>query len=261
MGFSMGMSGRSEGFSDDLGSRTGFDMNAFANPPVENGMFITTNSPVEKYCAVGDPVIIEWKGARYRTVMRGAKMEVVATIFTALKPRLQIIPETSFFLTDMPRNYSAAGFEFNSPLTVRFLRDGKVYAFKTTLTRVHNQPPVMVLKYPEKVEYHNMRSDERVGVVFPVRIIENGGQVNKMGAVLDLSASGAKVGLDELGDIRVGEEIELSFTLPNGAAVSDLAVAVRSISEENGKYFLGTSFLGYVPAVTGFCRECSDCLE
>lgn len=229
--------------------------------PIETGVVFTTNSPVEKYCAVGDPLILEWKGKRYRTLMRGAKMEMVATNLTGQKPRLAILPETSFFLADMPKNYADAGFEFNSPLTVRFLRNGKVYAFRTTLMRVHNQPPVLVLEYPEKVEFHNMRSDERVEIVFPARITESGGLAGKVGAVLDISASGARIGLDTREGINVGAKLSLSFTLPNGVAVGDLATAVRNISDDNGKYLLGTSFLRHEPAVRIFCRECADCLE
>lgn len=236
-------------------------MNAPAKPPVETGVFFTTSSPVEKYCDVGSPIIIEWKGKRYRTQMRGAKLEMVATNLLGQKSRLAILPETSYFLTDMPREYASGGFEFNSPLTVRFLNAGKVYAFKTTLMRVHNQPPVLVLEYPEKVEFHNMRSDERVGIIFPASISENGGSGNKMGAVVDLSASGARLGLDTRDGINVGTNLNLSFTLPSGAAVSGLAVLVRNISEEGGKHLLGASFLRHEPAVRAFCHECSECLE
>lgn len=236
-------------------------MSASDKPPVETGIFFTTSSPLEKFCDVGDPLIIEWKGKRYRTMMRGAKMEMVATNLTGQKPRLAILRDTSFILADMPKNYANGCFEFNSPLTVRFLNSGKVYAFRTTLMRVHNQPPVLVLEYPEKVEFHNMRSDERVGMVFPVRVTENSGSVNKMGAVLDLSPSGTRIGLDAGEGINVGAKLSLSFTLPNGAAVNDLVASVRNISEEGGKYLMGASFLAYVPSVTGFCRECSDCLE
>ncbi len=236
-------------------------MNAPVRPPVETGSFYTTACPMEKYCDVGDPLIIEWKGTRYRTLMRGAKVEIIATNLLGQKARLAILADTSFILADMPRNYAAAGFEFNAPLTVRFLRNGKVYTFKTMLMRVHNQPPVLVLGYPEVVEYHNMRSDERVGMIFPAHIAENGGAVGKAGAVLDISASGARIGLDSREGINVGARLNLSFTLPNGAAVSDLASAVRNISEEAGKHLMGMSFLRHEPAVRAFCRECSDCLE
>lgn len=229
--------------------------------PAGNSMLFMANNPIEKLCDVGEPMIIEWRGARYRTLMRGAKMEVIATNLTGQKPRLAILPETSFILADMPKNYANAGFEFNSPLTVRFLRDGKVYAFKTMLTRVHSQPPLLVMAYPDKVEFHNMRSDERIGIIFPARITEDGGSLSKMGAVLDISARGARIGLDEVNGIKVGGKLNLSFTLPNGAEVGNLAAVVRSISDENGKYLLGTSFVGHEAAMSGFCRQCAECLE
>ncbi len=236
-------------------------MSASIRPPVETGSFYTTTTPVEKHCDVGDPLIIEWKGTRYRTLMRGAKVETIATNLLGQKARLAILHDTSFILTDMPSNYAAAGFEFNSSLTVRFLRNGKVYSFKTTLMRVHNQPPVLVLEYPEMVEYHNMRSDERMGMIFPVQIAENGGAVIKAGAILDISASGVRIGLESREGINVGARLNLSFTLPNGTSVRDLASSVRNISEEGGKYLMGSIFLRHEPAVRAFCYECASCLE
>ena len=234
------------------------DVSAPVKPAVENGAFSSPNNPIEKLCVIGDPMIIEWKGVRHHALMRGAKLEIIATNLTGQKPRLAILPETSFLLTDMPKDYANAGFEFNSPLTMRFLRDGKVYAFKTMLLRVHSHPPLMVLEYPEKVEYHNMRSNERVGLILPVRITENGGAVCKMGTVLDISPAGIRIGLDAVEGIKVGGKLGLSFTLPNGVVVNHLTAAIRSLSEEHGKYLLGTSLLDYAPSMAGFCRQCED---
>ncbi|MBI5636553.1 MAG: PilZ domain-containing protein [Nitrospinae bacterium] len=236
-------------------------MNASIKPSAEVITLFTASNPVEKLCAVGEPLVIEWKEKRHHTRLRGAKAEIITTNIMGEKPRLSILPETSFLLADMPKGYTAAGFEHNAPLTVRFLSGGSVYAFKTTLMRVHSQPPILALEYPDKVQRYNMRGTERVNVTFPARISENGGSVCKTGAVLDISATGARIGLDAINGIGVGAKLHLSFTLPNGATVNELAAAVRNISEESGKYLLGTSFWGHNPTVSGFCRECVDCLE
>ncbi|MBI5636514.1 MAG: flagellar brake protein [Nitrospinae bacterium] len=236
-------------------------MNAPRKPPAGVATFFTANNPVEKFCDVGDPLVIEWKEKRYHSQLRGAKAEYITANILGGKPRLSILPETSFLLADMPKGYAAAGFEHNAPLTVRFLSGGSVYAFKTTLMRVHSQPPILVLEYPDEVQRYNLRSNERISIVSPARISENGGSVCKTGAVLDISADGARVGLDAINGIGVGAKLHLSFTLPNGAAVNQLAAAVRNISEESGKYLLGISFWEHNPMVGGFCRECVECLE
>lgn len=220
--------------------------------------FSTGNNPIQDFCAIGSPISIELKGKRHHTQMRGAKAEFVTTNLMGGKPRLTTLPETSFILTDIPRDYATAGFEYNSPLTVRFLLEGAVYAFKSTLVGVHNHPPMLVLEYPNEVQCYNMRSSARVSIVSPARISNNGGSVHKMGAVLDISDSGARIGLDMIDGIGVGGKLHLSFTLSNGAAVNQLAGVVRSVEEDGGKYLLGIGFLGQDSVVRGYCQECAN---
>lgn len=219
----------------------------------------TANNPVEEFCAVGGSLGIELKGKRFHTLMRGAKAEFVTTNILGGKPRLTTVPETSFILADMPRNYASGGFEYNSPLLVRFLVEGSVYAFKTALMGVHSHPPMLVLEYPNEMQRYNMRSSERVSLISPARItIEGAGPEFRMGAVLDISETGARIGLEAKEGVSIGGKIFLSFTLSNGAAVNQLAAIVRSIDEEGGKYFLGIGFLGRDPVVKGYCLECAD---
>lgn len=221
----------------------------------------TATNPVEKLCAVDDPVIIEWKGKRYATLMRGVKVEVIATNSAGGKGRVSILPEMSCFITDMPKGHAAAGFVNSAPLTMRFLSGGAVYAFKTALVRVHNQPPVFVMEYPDKLQRYNLRGSERISIVSRARISLDFSSDHRTGAVLDISVSGARIGLGSLNGLSLGSKLHLSFTLPNGMAVSQLTAVVRNISEENEKYLLGVGFLGHDPAVSGFCRNCLDCLE
>ncbi len=235
-------------------------MDAAVSPKTSAGLttFSTANNPVEEFCAIGSPLSIELKGKRYHTQLRGAKAEFITTNILGGKPRLTILPETSFILTDMPKDYATAGFEYNSPLTVRFLFEGSVYAFKTRLIRVHGHPPVLVLEYPNDVQRYNMRSSERVSIVSPARVAKNGGPDHQTGAVLDISTAGARIGLEAKNGIGVGDKIHISFTLSNGQEVKQLGAIVRSIDEEDGKYQLGVGFSRSDAAVNDFCRECAD---
>ncbi|MBI5636547.1 MAG: PilZ domain-containing protein [Nitrospinae bacterium] len=236
-------------------------MSRIIKPAAEVITLYTASHPVEKFCAVGDPLIIEWKGKRYPSLMRGAKAEVIATNTLGGKGRISVLADVSFFIVDMPKGYAAAGFLNNSPLTVRFFSSGSVYAFHAKLMRLHSQPPVLVLEYPEKLQRYNLRSNERISIVTRARVSKNGGSDHQMGALLDISDSGAKLGLDTVEGIDLGMMLHLSFILPNGVAVSQLTAAVRNINEENGKYLLGISLSGHDPAVAEFCRNCLECLE
>lgn len=230
-------------------------MNGASKPAAEVTTIATTNTPLEKFCAIGDPLIIEWKGKRYHTLMRAVKQECITTNILGGKPRLTVLRETSYIIADMPNGYAEAGFEYNSPLIVRFLSGGSVFAFKTMLMLLYNRPPVLVLEYPNEVQRYNLRSSQRLVIVSPARISENGGSTSKTGVVLDISKSGARIGLEAVEGISVGGRLRLSFTLPNGSAVNQLAADVRSIEEENGKYQLGISFWEHDPVVSGYCRD------
>lgn len=236
-------------------------MDASVAPKFEAGLTTlpTASYPVEEYCAVGCPLSIELKGKRFHTQMRGAKAEFVTTNILGGKPRLTTVPETSYILADMPRNYASGGFEYNAPLLVRFLVEGSVYAFKTSLIGVHSHPPMLVLEYPNEMQRYNMRSSERVSLISPARIsVEGAGPEVRVGAVLDISETGARIGLETKEGVSIGKKIFLSFTLSTGAAVNQLAAIVRSIDEEGGKYFLGIGFLGRDPVVREYCLECAD---
>lgn len=233
-------------------------VSASPKPSVGLTTISTGVNPVEEFCAIGSLLSIELKGKRYHTRMRGAKAEFITTNIMGGKPRLTSLPETSFILADMPKDYAAARFEYNSPLTVRFLLEGSVYAFKTMLIRVHGQPPVLVLEYPNEVQRYNMRSSERVNIISPAEVARNGGPDHQMGAVLDISTSGARIGLEAKNGINVGDKIHVSFKLSNGQDINHLSAVVRSIDEENGKYLLGIGFLGSDDAISAFCKECAD---
>lgn len=236
-------------------------MNVSTKPAPELVTLYTAGNPVEKLCAVDDPLIIEWKGKRYPTRMRGAKAEVIATNTLGGKGRISILPDSSFFITDIPKGNDTASFINNAPLTVRFLSGGAVYAFSTTLVRVHHQPPVLVLEYPDKVQRYNLRSSARISIVLPAGVSKNGGPNQQMGAVLDISASGARLGLEAADGIGIGTILHISCILPDGVAISRLPATVRNIYEESGKYLLGISFLDNDSSVDEFCRNCLECLE
>lgn len=237
------------------------DVNAPAKPTPEVVTLYTSSNPVEKFCAVGDPLIIEWKGARYPTLMRGAKAEVIATNTSGGRGRISIIPERSFIIVDTPKGHAAAGFINNASLTLRFLCNGAVYAITAKMIRVHGQPSVLVLEYPEKMRRYDLRSGERVSIISRALVSKDGGSTHQLGAVLDISTSGARLGLEAVDGIDRGMTLHLSFMLPNGIGVTQLSMEVRNISEENGKYLLGVRLLGRDPAVDGFCRNCLQYLE
>lgn len=232
-----------------------------AKQPAHVVTLFTANNLIEDYCAIGDPMILEMKGKRLGTLFRGAKSETITTNITGKKTRLEVLPGTSFLIVDTPKDFTSAGFEFNSPMNVKFLYGGSVYAFKTAIMLVHTHPPVLALEYPNQEQRYNMRNNDRLPIVTPAIVYANGGSDGITGAVINLSATGALVGLKSAAEISAGKKLKISFVLPSGAEVSQIAAVVRNVSQQSGNYLLGTSFEKQDPVVDIFCTKLSNIME
>lgn len=199
---------------------------------------------IESVCAVGDPMLVEWKGNKYYTVYRGSRPDsyVLAEIQTSTKaPTLQI-DEPGFVLVDIPVvDGKPMLFEFNAVFVVRFLSGGVVYSFRTSFVRVHTKPSVIVLEYPPRaLERHNLRTAERMELMAPVKVSVDGGGVE--GAVVDISSEGAMLLFEKGAEFSIGTVLAATFTLPDGMPVEGLSVTVRNRRSDNGHIYYGVHF-------------------
>ena len=129
-------------------------------------------------------------------------------------------------------------YSVNSTVVVRYMVDGEVYGFNTSVMAVFSSPTFMTfLNYPDIVEQVSLRGKPRVQVVIP--IYREGGDPN-VDCILNLSGTGALLQMSDI--IRPNEVYRISFNLPTGVAINDIKCTVKQVNMSSYGYFAGVQF-------------------
>jgi hypothetical protein len=217
----------------------------------------TAHHRLEKHCGVGDQIIVEHNGQRFFTKFRGAKGEfILRETSGAGKAKLTVIQDASYCLADYTKKLAAAAIGHNTRLMVRFISEGTVFSFNTVVNAIYARPPLLMLDYPGRIERRNLRESERLSTLLPVSFSTNGASHKHSGAVVDISAFGARLAVQNLDGVSERNTILTSFTLPSGTRVSNVAMIVQNISSESEKQYVGGKFVAPEQAVTDYYNEC-----
>jgi c-di-GMP-binding flagellar brake protein YcgR len=163
------------------------------------------------------------------------------TFFRGLK-------EDHYIILDYPNNANGVPLVLKDqmPCVVRFLFQGKVYAFQSEIIRTIRFPyPFVFIQYPQKLDYINLRNSERypirIPTVFSKQAMEGPLEGILEGRILDLSDRGCLLETNQA--VELDALIFLAFTLPNEESIKNLAVKVRRISKKEEAYYLGLQFM------------------
>jgi len=123
-------------------------------------------------------------------------------------------------------------------IVIRYIQEGAVYGFASKVMRGIGQPfNLAILQYPTAIEEVSLRRSPRIPVVIPV---ERDGVQRKGEMIVNLSSGGAAVLLNQM--VQMEDTFNLSFTLPNGTFIKNLAVSVMRIEASSGKIIVGVAF-------------------
>lgn len=131
-------------------------------------------------------------------------------------------------------------------IIVRYLHDGKVYGFYSTLVGAMDEPfRLTFLSYPEKIEIVNLRKFQRVPCLIPAVVSLNGGSYH--GVFTDVSEGGCSFLFDQSGaasDVGpgLGEEVTFSVCLIGSSEVRSIGATVRSVRMIGKSMSVGTQF-------------------
>ncbi|PKN33899.1 MAG: hypothetical protein CVU61_11420 [Deltaproteobacteria bacterium HGW-Deltaproteobacteria-19] len=132
---------------------------------------------------------------------------------------------------------------------VRYLHAGRVFGFRATLIGAIKEPVrLFVLSYPESIESHNTRKNERFDCLIPASIHAEALPEEKgvKGFVNDMSMGGCRFqakanSCSDLGKLSVGETINLSFRFLGEEAWQTLVMELRSLVVDNKQVMMGLS--------------------
>ena len=130
-------------------------------------------------------------------------------------------------------------------IIVRYLHDGKVYGFYSTLVGEMSEPfRLAFLSYPEDIEIVNLRKSERAPCLIPALISVNG--ASHPGAFTDVSEGGCSFLFDQSNSsgagVTVGEEILFSVRFIGSSDIKSIKAIVKNIRLADKRTSVGTQF-------------------
>ncbi len=165
---------------------------------------------------VGNEVFLEvhfdeLNRTRYRTYIRGWE-------------------EGKLIILEQPGSAGAALPRKAYPCAVRFFNQGEIWAFYTTIlnTASRRVEGLVQVKWPSKVARVQVRRHERVDLNISCSVSLPAGGLMK-GSLADLSAGGCSLSLNL--QLSKGEQIKLSFSLPEGIMIDKHPAIVRNVAD------------------------------
>ena len=156
--------------------------------------------------------------------------------------------EDHYIILDYPYYENGVPFPVKDGMSciVRFLYQGKAYAFESKIMRTSKYPyPFLFIRYPEDVDNINLRNSERYPIRIPVffnrQALEGDLKNYSSGTLLDLSEKGCLLEGNE--SVEQEKILFLAFNLPNQEGIKNLAAKVKRISRRDEFYRLGMMFM------------------
>lgn len=130
-------------------------------------------------------------------------------------------------------------------IIVRYLHDGMVYGFYSTLIGEMSEPfRVAFLSYPEDIEIVNLRKSVRAPCLIPALISVNG--ASHPGAFTDVSEGGCSFLFDRSDNaetgVGVGEEVLFSVRFIGSSEIRSIKAIVKNIRLADRRTSIGTQF-------------------
>lgn len=152
-----------------------------------------------------------------------------------------------FLLVDQPMHEgNGLGTQSGVSCVARLLADGRVLGFVAQVLRSQFSPdPVVFLSYPSAVQEVALRRHERVQVNLPSVVRIGAATERRPVVVVDLSASGCGLLLEELATgVEVGTSVEVFLPLPGVAGVKLLKGVIRAVRKQRRATGREATFLG-----------------
>lgn len=156
--------------------------------------------------------------------------------------------EDHYIILDYPYNSNGVPLPLKDgmPCIIRFICQGKVYAFPSEIQRTVRYPyPFVFINYPQELDHINLRNTERypirIPTVYSEQALEGTHDGCPSGQLLDLSETGCLLETDQRFDLET--LLFLAFNLPNQEPIKNLSVKVKRISRKEEAYQLGLQFV------------------
>ncbi|MCA1792586.1 MAG: flagellar brake protein [Desulfobacteraceae bacterium] len=181
------------------------------------------------YIDIGTQVYIEIDGVDFS----------VTSIFIGLL-------KNEFLIVTLPRRYRSVKTKLypGSKMVVRYLYDGCVFAFQTTVIEILTNPiRTLALEYPKIVQQRELRIVKRNNVVIPGRVEARKTEFPIV--IFDISKKGCRFTYHDTNNIttlKEGDIIRVYCRLPGVSDEIGAMAIVRNVKREQKQISVGTKF-------------------
>jgi c-di-GMP-binding flagellar brake protein YcgR len=183
---------------------------------------------------IGTTLKIQIEGAQSRLTSELMGVEEVKHLFIKMPP-LQSMGDVTRVLYN------------GKTIIIRYLHRGTVFSFKSCISHVIHYPvKIVVLKYPEKIENHNLRAHKRIDCYLPANVKVSDSTIGV--TIADISRGGCQVTVKKLkienstGLLGVDNEIGVSFQLPGVEKILTATGKEKYIKEDTDSVNIGVEF-------------------
>lgn len=178
-------------------------------------------------------------GTKVYLEIDGVDFSVVSIFVGMLKDEFMIIT--------LPKRFKAVKNKLfpSSKMVVKYLYDGSVFAFQTTVIELITNPiRAIALEYPKVVQKQELRIAKRKNVVIPGRIEAK--KVELSIVVFDINKNGCRFQYHDnkttMSALREGDLLRIYCQFPGVSDEVGAMACVRNVRREQGKLFVGVQF-------------------
>jgi len=182
------------------------------------------------YIDIGTQVYIEIEGVNFS----------VTSIFIGML-------KDEFMIVTFPKRYKSVKNKLfpNNKMVVKYLYDGSVYAFQTSVIEsITNPIRALAIEYPKVVQQRELRIVKRNNVIIPSRIEAK--KTEFTAVVFDISKKGCRFKYNDdksnLNSLREGDLLRVYCRFPGVSEEIGAMACVRNVTREQGQLSIGAEF-------------------
>lgn len=182
------------------------------------------------YIDIGTKVYIEIEGVNFS----------VTSIFVGLL-------KDEFMIITFPKRYKSVKNKLypDNKMVLKYLYDGSVYAFQTSVIETITDPiRAVAIEYPKVVQQRELRIVKRNNVIIPGRVEAKNTEFSAV--VFDLSKNGCRFKYQDnksnLNPLREGDIMRVYCQFPGVADEVGVMACVRNVSREQSQLSVGAEF-------------------